>query len=374
MTVQATNIDVKKANRQRIYRAILRGERHAKQELASALGISLPTVAQNIRELLERGLVQETGAFASTGGRKARVVSPCPQARLAVGMDITQNHVGLVAVDLRGDILRHLRIQRPFSDDESYYRETARLVQAFVEDLSAEPAAVLGVGISVPGIVSREGNAILDSYVPGIPRRTGNGFASHLPWPSSLCNDANAAGLAETWGGGHGGIQVFLSLSNTVGGAVLSSAGFFSGDNQRAAEFGHICINQDGSRCYCGKLGCFDAYCSALVLSGHGGGRLEDFFARLESGDADCQGLFDRYLDDLAIMISNLRTAFDCPVILGGYVGAWLEPYLPRLLPRITARNTFEQGTAFLRLCRYKVEASAVGCALRYIEEFIRQV
>lgn len=34
----------------------------------------------------------------------------------------------------------------------------------------------------------------------------------------------------------------------------------------------------DGKRCYCGKKGCLDAYCSALNLSELVDGKLERFF------------------------------------------------------------------------------------------------
>lgn len=38
----------------------------------------------------------------------------------------------------------------------------------------------------------------------------------------------------------------------------------------------------DGKRCYCGKKGCLDAYCSALNLSELADGKLERFFELLE--------------------------------------------------------------------------------------------
>ena len=46
-----------------------------------------------------------------------------------------------------------------------------------------------------------------------------------------------------------------------------------------------------GRQCYCGKQGCFDAYCSAKVLKAAGGGSLDTFFERLEAGDAACRTL-----------------------------------------------------------------------------------
>ena len=55
------------------------------------------------------GLVQEVDTFESTGGRKARAFAPVRDARLAVGLEITQNHVGAVLVDLSGNLLHYER-------------------------------------------------------------------------------------------------------------------------------------------------------------------------------------------------------------------------------------------------------------------------
>ena len=70
-----------------------------------------------------------------------------------------------------------------------------------------------------------------------------------------------------------------------------------------------------GRRCYCGKKGCADAYLSALRLS-ECASSLEDFFARLEAGDASAKRVWGSYLDDLALMVTNLRMAFDRTVVV----------------------------------------------------------
>ena len=68
-------IDIKRINRNRIYRFIYQNGKTSKQEIAYKLNMSLPTITQNLRHLQELGLVEENGLFESTGGRKARVLS-----------------------------------------------------------------------------------------------------------------------------------------------------------------------------------------------------------------------------------------------------------------------------------------------------------
>ena len=67
----ANGIEMRKFNRNLVYRVLLGQDEMSKQEIARAAGLSLPTVTQNLQELVEKGLVEETGILESTGGRRA---------------------------------------------------------------------------------------------------------------------------------------------------------------------------------------------------------------------------------------------------------------------------------------------------------------
>lgn len=350
---------------------LLQAEKLSKPEIACRLKISLPTVAQSIKELSEMGLVAEAGELRSTGGRKAVAVAALPCAKIALGLDITRNHVGLVALNLKGEILKHERVSRCFADEPGYYQELGRMTARFVDECRLPVQDILGIGISVPGIVSPDGRFLLDSHVLGLSDCMNDAFCRALPYPSILCNDANAAGFAETCQQNNTGDLVFLSLSNSVGGAILINGNLYEGLNQRGGEFGHMRVVAGGRRCYCGQLGCLDAYCSADVLARPAGGRLEQFFALLEQGDQPVRDIWDSYAEHLIFAVNNLRMIFDCDVVLGGYVGSFLEPYLPSLRRMAAACDTFETDCAYLRVCTLKTEASAVGAARYPIQTFL---
>jgi predicted NBD/HSP70 family sugar kinase len=165
--------------------------------------------------------------------------------------------------------------------------------------------------------------------------------------------------------------MVYLSLSNSVGGAVYVGGRLFTGDDQRAGEFGHMCLIPKGETCYCGKQGCADAYLSALRLSEPYRGHLDAFFEALRLKDPKAKELFETYLYALAILVSSLRMAFDCTVILGGYVGGYLTPYLTQLRALSAAHDPFQPDEAYLQPCHFHYEASALGAALQYINRFI---
>ena len=76
----------------------------------------------------------------------------------------------------------------------------------------------------------------------------------------------------------------------------------------------------------------------------------------------------------LASAINNVRALLDCDVILGGYVGAYLEPYLEEIRKKALMLSSFDSEGDFIKLCSYKREAIAAGAALHYISEFIKTI
>lgn len=361
------NMDVKRRNRVSTLRCILACERISQMELTHRLALSWPTVLQNVKELMELGLVREAGLYESTGGRKARAFAPIRDARVAIGLDVTRNHVSVVLVDLTGQLLGHKMERCPFSPDDAYMERLGELVRRFAEDSGAK-TRVLGVGISLPGIVDSRGGLLTDSHILGLRNVPLDRFSRHIPWPCIFLNDANAAGLAE----GDTGDLVYLSLSDSVGGAILRNGELYMGDRLRAGEFGHNTLVPGGRRCYCGKEGCLDAYCSAKVLSSHADGSLFAFFDGLRGGDPEKEIVWREYLEYLAVAVNNLHISFDCDVMMGGYVGAYLEEFGASLRALLEARNTFEADASYLKICRCRQEASAVGAALTQVEAFLQ--
>ena len=59
------------SNTNRIFQEIYYQKTISKQEIAKHLKLSLPTVAQSLKELYAMGIIEKNGYFESTGGRKA---------------------------------------------------------------------------------------------------------------------------------------------------------------------------------------------------------------------------------------------------------------------------------------------------------------
>lgn len=373
MPNRVNSIEVKKINRNLIYEFLYRHEPISIQDIAQTLKMSLPTVTQNIKELQENNLVIETGLFESTGGRKAKAISYNSTAKYAVGLDVTRNHLGIVSIDLSGNVIKNTRLQYPFANSKEYFKGVGERVESFINDSKIDKSKILGVGIALPAIISNDGQTVSYATVIDFTGGSVKSFSEFIPYPCILSNDANAGGLAELW---YIDIQnvVYLSLNNSVGGSIMIGKGVYRGQNQRSGEFGHMTIVPDGGTCYCGQKGCVDVYCSAKILSDSTNGSMAEFFKLLKQGKEPQKSIWEEYLRHLVTTVNNLRMLFDCNVIIGGYAGAYMDEHIDRLRALVARKNTFEDDGSYVHTCKYKLEATAVGAALSHVEKFIREV
>ena len=98
--------DKKTITRSRILNYVINNQITSKAEVSKNLNLSMPTVLSNINDLIAKGIIIETGEYESTGGRKAKSIGINPSYRYSVGIVITANHVGIVLVNLKYEIVK----------------------------------------------------------------------------------------------------------------------------------------------------------------------------------------------------------------------------------------------------------------------------
>lgn len=369
-----TNMEVKRKNRNEVFRYICKQETVSNPDISYNMKISLPTATQITKELMAEGLLEEKGELQSTGGRRAKALSVVASARLAVGLDITKNHIALVLTNIVGEILKYERIHLPYVPREIYYREVNERLEHFLDENGVDRHKVLGVGISFPGIINLDEGQITYSHILGIEAVPLDSVSTFFSYPCFFLNDANAGAYAEGFHGDEEERFFYLSLSNTVGGAIFGGNELVQGRNFRCGEVGHMTLVMDGESCYCGKRGCLDAYCAAWHLSDVADGKLEHFFSMLDWGDGEAAKIWDSYTDCLSIAVNNIYMILDCDIVLGGYVGSSMGTHLQEIWDKVARRNTFGVKDPFVKACNYKVAAAALGAALKVIKTFVSQI
>ncbi len=362
--------------RSRIYRTLYDSQDFcSRQSLAEICGISMPTLYQNLNELIAEGLVRFSGEEQSTGGRRAQGLDIVPDARFSVGISISERTLRLVAANLRLQELAYVSL--PF-DVHGCLDGSSPKVAACLEDFlnahSLDRSRLLGVCVTVPGLVSED--HLLLYFAPTLDLRNVPmaELLGEIPYPVFVDNDGSASGHAECFVRRSSWNMAYLSLENGVGGAVLVGGSPYTGDHSRSGEFGHICVEPGGLRCACGKLGCLEPYCSPQRIENSLGVSPEEFFRGVAEHKPEYEALLYDMLRHLAVAINSIRMSLDCDVVLGGFLSEYLVPYLPILRRYVLAGNPFEENADFVQFSTLRRHITPLGAALYYIREFVESV
>ncbi len=345
-----------------------------KQDIAVHLGLSLPTVTQNLRDLMQAGVIDYVGVEHSTGGRRARTMALVADARFSIGIELSTKNIRLIAVNLCAEELAFQSIAAGFSSDDGYWKQLAQTLEDFMDAFGLERTKLLGVGITLPGIIDETRGIITSAPILHLREMKLSLLTERIPYPVYIENDASAGGYAEWWHQNDLGSMAYVFVGKGVGGALLMDGKPYAGVHRRSAEFGHMSIVPEGTRCSCGKQGCLEAYCSTARLSDDLGISIEDFFQAIKDGNPAYLALWQQYLQHLSIGINTIHMILDCDVVLGGILTPYLPEYLPDIRARLQSLDSFGSSGDFLRLGKCHAKGNCIGVALHFIDQFVSRL
>ncbi len=370
-----STLDIRKNNRSTIYHFIYENTNTSKPAIAQALQLSLPTVAQNLMDLLEESLIIKNGVLESTGGRKAQAYRCNPHIKLAVGVDIWEDNVEIVIMDLFGEVMVASSLPITYSSSDQYCRLLCENILTFVNANGFSQDIILGVGFALQGIVSADGERIIYGDAMKTNNITRDSFARYLPWSCCLLRNVDMSATAEIWQRKDLKDAIYLSLSPHFGGALIINGSTHHGSMEINNAIEHMCLIYDGLPCYCGKRGCVGVYCSANSLYSACGEELSVFFARLRQGQTREQKIWTGYLRKLALAIDNIRMVFGSQVILGGYLNSFLnDDDIWLLEDYVRELSAFRIDTSFISRGMCYRNSAARGAALKYISEYLETI
>ena len=367
-----TNTDVKKLNKNRIFRLIYNSDKISRQEIADQLGLSLPTVNQNLKMLMEDGLIEYVGNFTSTGGRRAQAITINNNARKAISVNIKTDYINVDVVGLKGQIIYSMAVKAHFSKSSAYIEKLTDVVRHAVDYVGADADDILGVGITVPGILDDEKQILISAPPLKAKNYDFTKLISAIDYPVVVMNDARAEAYADHWFNGKSEDEkIYIMLGEGVGGAYINASAIRNGVHNRGGEFGHMVIHPGGKQCLCGKKGCLEAYVSEKVLSSELDMTLDNFFELAAQGNKNNSNVLDEYMDNLALGINNIYTMMDCDIVLGGTVAPYLKQYESSIKERLVNDYSFDTDADYLRISDGGGRKSGLGAALSFVARFI---
>lgn len=377
---------IKNYNRRKIINLLSVRRELTRQAISLKTGISIPTVASNIQELIDEGLVEEAGTAESTGGRKAVIVRYLPDARVSFGVEITKEKVRILLSNLDSEIrFESELVMEPFGRIDEVMNRTSEEIERILLSLEIPAEKVLGVGFSLPGTVNRKKMTLELAPNMGMKDITFKPFEDVFRYPIYIENEANSGALAELKLGkaAKSGELVYVSVGGGIGTGLIINGKLYKGKNQRAGEFGHMTVIPGGKLCNCGRRGCWELYASqnaligrwkeAMALKENSGYSISDMINSIKASDTTALGVWNEYLDYFAIGIQNIMLGLDPQAIfIGGEIDSFGDLLIEPLKERVFTPRAFEDsGDVLIAASRLGTRATLLGAALLPIQDYL---
>ena len=323
---------VRRHNLGTLLRHVHRRGQSSRAELTRDMGLNRSTIAGLVAELESLGAVANTEAV---GGATRGAGRPSVGVRIAdggpyvVAVDLGVERVIVARVGLGGVVLE--RAETIFASSEAW--QVGSLVASLIREVVEEApvaAPLVGIGISVPGMV-RRGDGLIrlapnlewhDVSFGGIVLA-----ALGVDVPVSLANDADLGALAEHERGAGVGVGnlIYISGNVGVGAGVISHGVRLDGADGYAGEIGHLRFNPTGKPCHCGNIGCWEtevgghAIAAAIRCPADKVPQLDEVLDGYDKAPRELRPIGTAMGQGLASLINIFNPQV---VVLGGYFGA----------------------------------------------------
>lgn len=244
-----------------------------------------------------------------------------------VGIDIGGTKINIGIVDENNSLLANKKIY--IKDVNNLTEDVKKIITELCNDIKINVAEICSCGIGVPGTVSEDGKKLLKApNISILSEDVAERFEKELNVPVLLVQDSRAAAYAEYICGGGAGCRtvVCITLGTGIGTGIIIDGKIYNGALGSAGEMGHICVEEGGRLCGCGKKGCLEKYCaggglditaSEVLGKNKSAG---DLFEAAEKGNKDAQNEINKavkMLGNAVVSIINLLSP-ECVLFSGG--------------------------------------------------------
>ena len=291
--------------------------------------------------------------------------------QFSIGVDLGGTNLRIAAVDDKGALVEKVTLGTKVSLGRDHVIDDMCDAIQHLSDKYRKSAALLGIGIGVPGIIDMQTGLLRES--PNLP-----GWADYpvraeierrLNTIVILENDANVAALGEQWLGAARDYSdmAMLTLGTGVGGGIVMNGLIWRGANGMAGELGHTTVEPDGHPCGCGNIGCLEQYASATAVvrlareaiaknpasalasasSADPEFSAKTIYNLAIQGDEDARRIFNYVGRCLGIVLSNLVNSLNLPIyVIGGGVSSAWEAFSPAIFQELRRRALVYAATA----------------------------
>lgn len=329
---------IRDINTQSVIRTILSNGAVSRASIASQLHLTKATVSAIVQELLERGIVLETGSDNTKKGRKPILLQINKSCGYVISIDLAMETITLMTSNFMGEDCRLTQFPMP-ADLGHLLPVLTEQIDLAIASLPQSRYGLLGIALGIHGVVHHNKIVFLPYSSFGDIDFVSR-LEEHCHVPVILENEANLSVLGE-WAHCHNTNEMlYISVHSGIGVGIIMRNQLVKGKNGFAGEFGHTIIEMDGRPCPCGNHGCLEQYASERALFAElsemkkmpvNASTFETLYRQRDPQAMDCIRRFIKYM---SIGINNLLNTFNPDIIV---LNSSLSIYHPGLCDDIMA-------------------------------------
>lgn len=249
----------KEFNRKLVLAQIRNNEFVSRSEIVTNTGLSKAAVSSLVAEMLEQGLVEETGSQSTAIGRPRITLALSSQTWLALGAELTDHECRVILTDLRATPLKE--VTHPLTTTELTVDHLLDFLQMCVAEVldDVDEQKIIGMGLTIPAVVDPSTSTVLLSVLlPWRDLDLNAELSRRFAFPVALFSRGNAATWGERWYGAGQEARnlLYVRVGNGIVAGLVINGQPYLGQGFGAGELGHVTVQPDGAICRCGNRGC----------------------------------------------------------------------------------------------------------------------
>ncbi len=233
------------------------------------------------------------------------------------------------------------------------------VVEEMIRESGIDKKEIRAIASCAPGVIDQDTGIVVRT--PNLPMRNYDmkgAMEKHFGIPFFVGNDVNLGVLGEyKYGAGQGYRNIVGFFVGTgLGGGLILNGELYTGNQFKAAEYGHMILDPEGPLCNCGQRGCLETFSSKQGMSAYirqqvsrgrdsmmaeavadGVFRSKKLKKALAAKDKVAVEAVDRACHYLAIATGNMINTFSPDLILygGGVIEAVGDLFLEKILDEV---------------------------------------
>lgn len=257
---------LKQNNHHLIKKHIYRHSPISRVEIAKQLGLTTATITGVVTPMISSGLLRETTApmeETKGAGRPRMMLEFVSEAYCICGVDAGPYWTNYILTDLRGNTLAVRRTDQPLEEYRVTLERLAREIPDFLAEAGVPREKILGVGISLPGMIDGSIDKIYTTFHEGwaghsISTELGERLGLKVEVENNVRARAISAELFERIVKADPFAYFYVSFG--IACQMIIDGKVLYGQYAAAGEIGHTVVQRDGPVCpTCGNRGCLEA-------------------------------------------------------------------------------------------------------------------